>query len=111
MYLEQPQEIIANRFQLAAEIKKHAMLSFNQGTFGEAVQLFKKGFEYMKKVSQKYVEKNFTLEQQKEFTGIKLSFLLNVSLCYMKEEKWKDVQKPCEQILKELDPNNVKALY
>jgi hypothetical protein len=66
--------------------------------------LFKKGFEYLKKVGEKYMKANFSEEQQKEYTQLKMSFLLNVSLCHQKLENWSEMFKASSLILKELDP-------
>ena len=74
------------------------------------MSIFKKGFEYLKKVS-KNVEKQFTPDQLKEFRDTKTSFLLNVSLCQLKAEDWPEVAKSCALILKDINPDSVKALY
>lgn len=86
------------------------MILINEQNYKEALQIFKKGFEYLKKVS-KNVEKKFTPEQLKTFKDTKTSFLLNISLCHMKAENWTEVAKACEQIIKEFSPDNIKALY
>ena len=86
------------------------MILIEEGNFKEALQIFKKGFEYLKKVS-KNTEKQFTPEQLKTFRDTKTSFLLNISLCYLKAENWLEVSKTCAMILKDLNPSSVKALY
>lgn len=52
---------------LGGWVKEHAIWSLEEGNLNEAVQIFKKGYEYLKKVSNKYIEKKFTPEMQKEF--------------------------------------------
>lgn len=86
------------------------MILMNEQNYKEALQIFKKGFEYLKKVS-KAIEKQFTPEQQKTFKDTKTSFLLNISLCQLKAENWNEVAKVCDQLLKQINPDNVKALY
>jgi len=46
---------------LSKQVKNHAMIFINQQNFPEALRIFKKGFEYLKKVS-KNIEKKFTPE-------------------------------------------------
>ena len=53
--------------ELSTKIKEHGVLSLKAGE-KEAYPLFKKGFEYMKKVPKKFMEKKFSPEQQKEFS-------------------------------------------
>lgn len=53
------EEFYENRLELSSKVKNHAMILINEQNYKEALQIFKKGFEYLKKVS-KNVEKKFT---------------------------------------------------
>ena len=86
------------------------MILIEENNYKEALQIFKKGFEYLKKVS-KTTEKQFTPDQLKTFRDTKASFLLNISLCHLKAENWEEVAKWCSLIVKDVNPDNVKALY
>lgn len=109
-FLDHIEEFYENRVELGRKVREHGMILIEEGNYKEALQIFKKGFEYLKKVS-KNAEKQFTPEQSKVFRDTKTSFLLNISLCHLKAENWLEVSKSCATILKDLNPSNVKALY
>jgi len=46
---------------LGKKVREHGMILIGEGKYKEALQIFKKGFEYLKKVS-KNTEKQFTPE-------------------------------------------------
>lgn len=48
--------------------------------------------------------------EKKEIQSLKISALLNISLCDLKQEKWDEVRNACEEIIIK-DKNNLKAYY
>ena len=55
------EEFFENRVLLGKKVREHGMILIEEGNYKEALQIFKKGFEYLKKVS-KNTEKQFTPE-------------------------------------------------
>ena len=108
-------------------IKNLARYQLESGQFDEASNLFTKAlaiFKYIKSSNPKwrtdggikdseltYVDDNgSTPEEKNEIIKMKVSSLLNISLCEFYLKNWSEVRYACDYVL-QLDNRNVKALY
>ena len=73
---------------MCSEIKLHATGSLKEGAFKEALTIYKKGYEYMKKLNLKFMKKQFDEEQLCDYNSLKGSFLLNMGFCHLKLEEY-----------------------
>ena len=76
-------------------MKVHAQKAIESGAFKEALTIYKKGYEYMKKLNLKFMKKQFDEEQLQEYNTLKGSFLLNMSFCHLKLEEYDKCVEYC----------------
>lgn len=108
-------------------LKSLAVKELNQGLLEDASFTFSKSiaiFKYIKTSNLKFKteggikdseltyvnDEGKDEDEKKEITKMKISSLLNISLCEFALKHWVEVRSACDEVLK-LDPFNIKALY
>lgn len=120
---EDPIKFIQNRLLFGKNCKDHAKLSMDDNEIGDAMKIYRKGQGAMKMVSKDVVKSGKTLiennqmeeakfdELLKQFEVTRVQLMLNQGLCHWKKSEWSKMKQVNSEIIKNHDPENVKAMY
>jgi peptidylprolyl isomerase len=110
-----PAEVLAEKLAAATEMKLEGNALFKSKAFDDAVAKYSAALACLGEVNED-VEMDSDDEDEFEFDGhpevraLQISLYLNLSMSYMKQNRWSETISSCDVVLKG-DNSNAKALY